>query len=106
MNEFYQSAKPVIIKVLSLSKDAVHIHVGFLAFVLAYLLIPKWRESWKILLIPFGLSLGMELLDAIADYHRLGRFLPFAYVHDLLNTNFIPVISFFVLKYCRKKPSS
>ncbi len=97
MVEFYQKAKPIIVEILFLSKDAIHIHVGFLSFFLAFLLFKKLRFSWKLLLFPFTLSVIMELMDAIADQRRLGRLLYPAYLHDLFNTNLIPVLVFILL---------
>ena len=41
MNEFYQAMKPVIVRTLDISKDAIHIHLGFLAFVLGWMLVKK-----------------------------------------------------------------
>lgn len=103
MIEFYQKAKPIIVDILSLSKDAIHIHVGFLTFCLAYLIFKRLRSSPKLLLFPLSLSLVMEIFDAIADYRRLGRLLHPAYFHDLLNTNLIPVLIFILLHYSSRR---
>jgi hypothetical protein len=96
MNEFYQGMKPVLVELLSLSKDAIHIHVGFLAFVAGLMLLR--RLDWKALLFPLVLSLLMELLDFLMDLRRLGYPLWTAYLHDLINTNFIPVTIYVVLR--------
>ncbi len=87
--ELYQALKLPVLEILSLSKDAVHIHVGFLAFLLGrYLRGPRLSA----LLFPLGLSLIMEMLDAIADQRRSGVFYLGAHLHDLINTNGIPLV--------------
>lgn len=103
MVEFYQRVKPIIVDLLSLSKDAIHIHVGFLTFCLAYLIFKRLRTSLKLVLFPLSLSLVMEVFDAIADYKRLGYLLYPAYLHDLLNTNLIPVLIFILLRYSSQR---
>ncbi len=98
MIQLYQDLKPVIMEVFGLSRDAIHMHVGFLAYLASFLWMKKSRFSRKVLVFPVGLSLLMELFDLVSDLGRVGRPFPWAYAHDLLNTNAIPVMLFFVLR--------
>jgi hypothetical protein len=102
ISDFYQNSKPVILELFSLTKDAIHIHVGFLAFILAFIFFKRLRFSWKLLLFPLGLSLTMEILDAISDLGRVHRLLPPAYLHDLINTNFIPIVLTLVYTFIQR----
>ena len=81
--------KIVITQFLYLSRDAIHIHIGFLALVVTVVLSKKKLTNPRILLPGFVLSLLMEILDASQDITR-SRLYPLEYLHDLVNTNFIP----------------
>jgi len=84
--------KPVLVELLGLSKDAIHMHVGFASFVLVILITKKSASSFRVLIPGFILSLFMEFMD-MRDEHYLGRNPNIvATIHDLINTNFIPVI--------------
>jgi hypothetical protein len=93
----YQDLKPMILDVLLVSKDAIHIHVGFLAFVFAFTIAPKKRRALYLIGIPFTLSLVMELLDFCSDMSEGRSFVFSHHLHDLLNTNFIPVVLTLIL---------
>lgn len=88
----YQQLKLVIIEILSLSRDAIHIHVGFLALMLTLLFTRKKLHQWSVLLPAFLLSVLMEALDIWDELNTIGRVLVGASLHDLLNTNLIPII--------------
>lgn len=88
----YQQFKLIIFEIFSLSRDAIHIHVGFAALILALLLTRKKLHQWSILLPTFILSVLMEALDIWDELNTIGHVLIAASLHDLLNTNFIPFI--------------
>lgn len=92
--DFYQDMKPEILEVFSVSKDAIHMHVGFMAQMFAY--VSRWGKVWLIL-TPVFLSLMMEMLDAYTASEEGRSFLLAAHIHDLINTNFIPVIVYFII---------
>lgn len=88
----YQQFKLIIIEILSLSRDAIHIHVGFAALILTLLFSRKKLHHWSILLPSFILSVLMETLDVWDELNTIGRVLVGASLHDLINTNLIPFI--------------
>ena len=99
----YQRFKIELLSVIHLSKDAVHIYIG-VACLLVTLLLLRGRVRWKALLPGLAVSLAMEAVD-LSDEWRVGH--PFAWrasVHDILNTNAIPVILVFVLRRRWIKP--
>lgn len=95
----YQDFKIIIIKIVHLSKDAIHIHVGFFALLAMLILTKKKLHHASILLAPFLVSFMMEVLDVWGDL-SIGRKanIP-ASLHDLINTNLIPVCLFFWAKW-------
>jgi len=87
---FYQDSKPFIIALVGLSKDSIHIHLGVISLVLTVLVTKKSLCDWKILIPGLSLSVVMELLDLKHDL-TYGKLFPAAYIHDLVNTNIIPI---------------
>ncbi|MBA2404851.1 MAG: hypothetical protein H0V66_08780 [Bdellovibrionales bacterium] len=88
----YQSIKLFIIELLSLSRDAIHVHVGFLALMLTLMVTRKKMHHWSVLLPGLALSLLMEALDFWDELNTIGHLLITASVHDVLNTNLIPFL--------------
>ena len=86
----YQRVKLVVLQVLPLTRDAVHIYIGC-ACLLATASLLRWPlSSFKVLLPGLVLSLAMEVADLRDgwkqnDIHGAGS------VHDLVNTNLIPI---------------
>ena len=98
----YQRMKPVIVEILGLSKDSIHIYVGFFAYLLCHFLWKKKRHSPLILVPGIALSLVMEIMDFWGDA-IMGRDLQYlASLHDVINTNLIAVIVFFCFNYKKK----
>lgn len=101
----YQSIKPVLVELLGLSRDAIHMHVGFACFIAVVLLTKKSISSFKILIPGFLFSVLMELMD-IRDDYNLGRGPDIvAGIHDLINTNFIPLVICLMARMKRLKLS-
>lgn len=100
---FYQDFKIIIIKIVHLSKDAIHIHVGFFALMAMLLLSRKKLYQPIILLAPFILSLMMEALDIWGDINIGRRANIPASIHDLINTNLIPVCLLFWAKWNQRQ---
>jgi hypothetical protein len=93
----YQRFKIELLSIVHLSKDAVHVYIG-VGCLLASLLLLRGRVRWKALLPGLAVSLAMEAVD-LSDEWRVGRGLKWrASVHDVLNTNAIPVVLVFVLR--------
>ena len=95
----YQEIKLILLDILNLSKDAVHIHVGFLCLVLVILFTKKKLSSFFILIPGFLVSLSMEILDLRDDYNSIGSIRIIASIHDLINTNLIPLCLWILAKY-------
>lgn len=91
----YQDFKLVIIGIVQLSKDAIHIHVGFFALMATLLLTRKKMHQASVLLGPLILSSMMEILDIWGELSVGRRANIPASVHDLINTNLIPVVLYF-----------
>ncbi len=94
----YQRFKLVVVGILGTSKDAIHIYVGVFALFLTILPSRKEPLSLRLLGPGFVLSVFMEILDMRDDWNLLGRVRPVASIHDLLNTNLIPVLIYVFLK--------
>jgi uncharacterized membrane protein (DUF2068 family) len=82
----YQDWKLLWLSVLPLTKDAIHIYVGFLAFLGALLLLRLRITSYFALLPGLVISLAMEVFD-LRDGFELAES-----VKDLVNTNLIPFL--------------
>ncbi|KRW66096.1 hypothetical protein AO741_12720 [Pseudomonas sp. TTU2014-105ASC] len=102
----YQSFKLIILDVLTLSKDAIHVHVGLLVFFLAVFI---WRRGKIDILALFPVFLaagGMEVLDLRDDLRSLGYMRWSASLHDFINTVFWPAFTVLLSKYLMKKKRS
>lgn len=99
----YQSMKPIILNFLHVSRDAIHIHVGFICLVLTLLFTKKKLNSFYSILPGFIVSVLMELMDLRDDYVARGVLKFGASLHDLVNTNFIPFILVLLAKRLKTK---
>ena len=99
----YQRFKIELLSIVHVSKDAVHIYIGVGCLLLSLLLL-RGRVRWKALLPGLAVSLAMEAVD-LSDEWRVGHGIRWrASVHDIVNTNAIPVVLVFVLKRRWIKP--
>jgi hypothetical protein len=87
----YQRFKIELLSVLHLSKDAIHVYIGVGCLLLAILLL-RGRVKWKALLPGLAVSLAMEAVDLSDEWRVAHRLAWRASVHDVLNTNAIPVV--------------
>jgi hypothetical protein len=86
----YQRIKLVVLSLLPLTKDAVHVYLGC-ACLLAAAAVLRWPlSSFRVLLPGLVLSLAMEAVD-LRDGLREDRLNLAASVHDLINTNLLPL---------------
>jgi hypothetical protein len=93
----YQRFKIEVLSVVHLSKDAVHVYIG-VGCLLATVLLLRGRVKWKALLPGLIVSLAMEAVDLSDEWRVAHRFAWRASVHDVINTNAIPVVLVFVLR--------
>lgn len=95
----YQSWKVIILDVLSLSKDAIHIHIGLLVFFLAVVLWRRGQFDFLALLPVVFVAGAMEMLDLRDDLGSLGHMRWSASLHNLINTAFWPILIVILIKW-------
>ena len=92
----YQRLKIEFLSVVELSKDAVHVYIGVLCLLVTLLLIRRVR--WMALLPGLVVSLAMEAIDLRDNWRDDERLHWKASLHDVLNTNALPVLLVAVLR--------
>lgn len=86
MQADYQDFKLLWLSVLPITKDAIHIYIGFLALLVALIVFRRRITSYWALVPGLVVSLAMEVFD-LRDGFSLG-----ASLKDLVNTNLIPLL--------------
>ena len=86
MKSGYQLFKLWWLAVLPLTKDAIHVYVGFLCLLVALIVFRRRLTSYQSLIPGLLLSISMEILDLRDGYGWA------ASVHDLINTNLMPFV--------------
>jgi hypothetical protein len=86
MKSSYQLFKLWWVSVLPLTKDAIHIYVGFLCLLGAVIVLKRRLSSWWVLLPGFLVSLLMEYFDLRDGFGWT------ASLHDIVNTNLMPLV--------------
>ncbi|HTG35787.1 MAG TPA: hypothetical protein VLB76_22920 [Thermoanaerobaculia bacterium] len=86
MKSSYQLFKLWWLAVLPLTKDAIHIYIGFVLLLIALIVFRRRLSSYQALIPGLLVSLVMEVFD-LRDGYSLG-----ASVHDIINTNLLPFV--------------
>jgi hypothetical protein len=86
MHSAYQIFKLWVLAVIPLTKDAIHIYVGFACLFVALILFRRRLSSYQALIPGLLVSLAMEALD-LRDGYTLA-----ASIHDVINTNLLPFV--------------
>ena len=86
MQSDYQIFKIGWLAVLPLTKDAIHISIALLCFLVALILFRRSLTSYAALIPGLVVSLAMEVLDLRDGYDWL------ASLKDIVNTNLIPFV--------------
>ncbi|HEX4959872.1 MAG TPA: hypothetical protein VF173_03465 [Thermoanaerobaculia bacterium] len=86
MKSWYQTFKLWVLAILPLTKDAIHVYVGFVCLLGALIVLRRRLSSFQALIPGLVISIAMEVLDL-----RDGFPWP-ASVHDLVNTNLLPFV--------------
>lgn len=97
----FQDLKFDVMSVVGLSKDALHVYVGLIVFLVAAAVVKPGLRSRLPLLAVFLVALLGEILDVrynLRTFHR-GRLM--ASVHDLVNTMFWPLALWLLARYSR-----
>jgi len=98
---FVQSLKLDIVAATGLSKDALHVYLGLISWLLAAAL---WRKSIATLkpwLVALLVAVIIEGFDAFDDWVQLGRWRYLASLHDLVNTMFWPTLLSLLARFTR-----
>jgi hypothetical protein len=82
----YQLFKLGWLAVLPLTKDAIHIYIGFLCLLVALILFRRSLSSYTALIPGLVVSLAMEVFDLRDGYDWL------ASLKDVINTNLMPFV--------------
>ena len=88
----YPELKHLIVSIVVLAKDAIHIYIGFFCLLASVILLRRPLASYWTLLPGFIVSCAMEVLDIRYNYFLKGSANLAASLHDLVNTNFIPLL--------------
>jgi len=87
----FQELKLMLVENLHLAKDAIHIYIGFVCFMLAITVGRRSASSYQALVPGFIVAILLEVLDLRDDIRSLGYFRWGASLKDILNTNLIPL---------------
>jgi hypothetical protein len=97
----FQQAKISLVHLVGLPKDALHIYVGMLVFLLAAILFRAPLKSWKPIAAVALAALAGEIWDVI-DTVKIGARVVWARNwHDIWNTCFWPFVLFLLARYTR-----
>jgi hypothetical protein len=86
MRSGYQLFKLWILAALPLTKDAIHIYIGFLSLLVALIVFRRRLTSYQALVPGLLVSILMEVFDLRDGYDWA------ASVKDLVNTNLMPFV--------------
>ncbi|HEV2843781.1 MAG TPA: hypothetical protein VG477_02950 [Thermoanaerobaculia bacterium] len=86
MRSDYQLIKLWLLAAVPLTKDAIHIYIGFLCLLIALIVFRRPLSSYTALLPGLVVSVAMEVFD-LRDGYNLQ-----ASIHDLVNTNLMPFV--------------
>jgi hypothetical protein len=86
MKSDYQVFKLWWVSVLPLTKDAIHVYIGFLCLLLALIVFRRRLSSFTALIPGIVVSITMEIFDLRDGFGWL------ASLKDLVNTNLIPFL--------------
>ncbi|HEX9940494.1 MAG TPA: hypothetical protein VGG03_00645 [Thermoanaerobaculia bacterium] len=86
MRSGYQLFKLWLLAALPLTKDAIHVYIGFLCLLVALIVFRRKLTSYQALVPGLLVSITMEVFDLRDGYGWT------ASVHDLVNTNLMPFV--------------
>jgi hypothetical protein len=86
MKSSYQLFKLWWLAVLPLTKDPIHIYIGFLGLLIGLIVFRRRLSSYQALIPGLVVSLTMEVFD-LRDGYTVG-----ASVHDINNPNLLPFV--------------
>lgn len=87
-----QSLKLIVVHAAGLSKDALHIYVGLIVFVVVAIAVRRRPASYFPLIAVVVAAILGELVDMRDDIKSLGAWRWRASLHDVVNTVFWPFV--------------
>ncbi len=97
----FQSFKHDVVQFAALSKDALHVYVGLVVFLVVVAFARKGLKSGWALLAVVGVAVVGELLDLRDEMRSRDHMNWAASLHDLLNTCFWPLLLWLLARYTR-----
>lgn len=94
-SSLYYGFKVEILDLVPLPKDAIHIYLGVGVLLAVALVTKRQLSNFRCLLPGAFLSLLMEVFDLLRDASTGSALDWSASVHDLINTNLLPVVIVF-----------
>ncbi len=94
----YPELKDLILSIVLLTKDAVHIYVGFLCLLVSVIILRRSLASYSALILGLIVSCIMEILDLRHNLIFTGSVHLAGSLHDLINTNLIPCLLVFLAR--------
>jgi hypothetical protein len=86
MRSDYQIFKLWVLAVIPLTKDAIHVYIGFLCLLVGLVVFRRRLSSYQALIPGLVVSLLLEVLD-LRDGYSVS-----ASLHDIVNTNLMPLV--------------
>jgi uncharacterized integral membrane protein len=86
MRSDYQIFKLWVLAVIPLTKDAIHVYIGFLCLLVGLVVFRRKLSSWQALIPGLVVSLLLEVFD-LRDGYSVS-----ASLHDIVNTNLMPAV--------------
>lgn len=96
-----QSLKLLVIQATGLSRDALHVYLGMLVFLLSAAILRKRIGSPAPWVAATVAACALEALDARDDMQLFGHWRIGASAHDIVNTMFWPTVLFLIARYSR-----
>jgi hypothetical protein len=91
--------KTLLSEAVGLSKDALHLHLGLLVFLLAMVVFRRSAASLVPWLCVLALELGNELMDALHFHNGVYDFTIAGGLKDIVNTMLWPTILLLLARY-------
>lgn len=99
----YQAFKDLILALLPLSKDAVHVYVGFGSLLASVFLLRLRPTAYKALVLGLVVSLVMEALDLRDNQRIYGEPGWLGSLKDLVNTNITPFLAVLLARHAVRR---
>ena len=100
-HSLFQGLKLDVVAFVGLSKDALHVYVGLIVFLVSAAAARQGLRSSMPLIIVLAVAVLGEIFDIRDNLTRFGVWRLGASVHDILNTLFWPAALWLLARYSR-----